>query len=197
MTHILIEAKNEKQAEFVFLDTYLDFLGLRDLCCIYPLNGWGNLKNTKSLLESIAFQGEKALIIFDADSAANGGGFQQRIEDIRKILTPELAELPIFLWPNQQDDGDVETLLEQLAQREKHRIFFDCFEDYEKCVQQGYRVPNRKGKLFTYMSAQPHLTKKQRDALGSGQWLFDNADYWDLQASCLEPLKAFLLHHVQ
>lgn len=42
-----------------------------------------------------------------------------------------------------------------------HPVFFDCFEDYEKCVtgvkdEHGlplYNTPNLKGKLHTYKNA--------------------------------------------
>ena len=52
--------------------------------------------------------------------------------------------------------------MEFAARRDLHPVFFDCFEDYEKCVsgvkdsngQAIYNVPNLKGKLHTYMSAQ-------------------------------------------
>lgn len=36
------------------------------------------------------------------------------------------------------------------------------------------------------------LTKKQRDKIGSGYWLFENDTLWDLNLPKLDPLKAFI-----
>lgn len=107
--------------------------------------------------------------------------------------------VPYFIYPNNKDDGDVETLMESAARRDLHQVFFDCFEDYEKCVsgvkyqygQPLYNTPNLKGKLHTYMNAQK-LNNKLRRKLGTGNWLFDNTNYWDLKTFALQPLKDFL-----
>ena len=54
-----------------------------------------------------------------------------------------------------------------------------------------YQVPNLKGKLHTYINAVP-MEKKLRNSLGSGNWQFQNSDYWDLDCEYLNPLKIFL-----
>ena len=59
-----------------------------------------------------------------------------------------------------------------------------------------YNVPNLKGKLHTYMSAQK-LSKKYRDRFGSGDWLFDNKNYWNLDVEALQPLKDFLKENLK
>ena len=84
------------------------------------------------------------------------------------------------------------------ALHDTHKIFFDCFEDYEKCIkgvkdEEGssvYNSPNLKGKLHTYISAQK-LNKKCRDRLGAGDWLFDRPEYWNLDIVALQALKDF------
>lgn len=90
-----------------------------------------------------------------------------------------------------KDDGDFETLISKLVLSEKHKRFFDCYGDYEKCLGTEYVSPNLKGKLFTYISAIP-MSKSKRDRLGQGQWFFDNKDYWNLECEALDPLKKFL-----
>lgn len=109
------------------------------------------------------------------------------------------VEFRYFLYPDNETDGDVEMLMESTTRRDLHRVFFDCFKDYEVCVsgvkdekgEPKYNVPNLKNKLHTYMAAQK-LPRKLRSRFGSGDWLFDNPDYWNLHVSALEPLKAFL-----
>lgn len=94
--------------------------------------------------------------------------------------------------------------MEKAVRRDLHTAFFDCFEDYEKCVSgikdkngvSRYNVPNLKGKLHTYMTAQK-LSRKLRDKLGSGDWLFDESDYWNLDVDALQPLKDFLAAHLK
>ena len=109
-----------------------------------------------------------------------------------------------FIYPDNQSDGDIETLMEFAARRDLHPVFFDCFEDYEKCVsgvkdsngQAIYNVPNLKGKLHTYMSAQK-LSGRLRNRLGSGDWLFDDRNYWNLDVVALRPLKDFLTENLK
>jgi hypothetical protein len=109
-----------------------------------------------------------------------------------------------FIYPNNNDDGEVETLMELAARRDLHQVFFDCFEDYEKCVsgvkdangQPLYNTPNLKGKLHTYINSQK-LNNKSRRRLGAGDWLFNDSNYWNLNTSDLEPLKVFLSNNLK
>jgi hypothetical protein len=41
------------------------------------------------------------------------------------------------------------------------------------------------------------MSNTQRNNLGKGQWLFDNPDYWDLNAPYLQPLRKFLIENLQ
>ena len=87
----------------------------------------------------------------------------------------------------------------RLAQKELHGSWWDCFEDYEKCVSCAkddngsprYLMPNRKAKLHTYISSQK-LSNAKRDKLGAGNWLFEDTMYWDLNRTALLPLIDFL-----
>ena len=106
--------------------------------------------------------------------------------------------------PNNSDDGDVEVLMETLVCKDLYKDWWDCFEDYEKCVQgatdsekkQKYNLPNRKAKLHTFISSQ-QLSNKQRDKIGRGFWLFDDPNYWDFTREELKPLLDFFKEHLQ
>jgi hypothetical protein len=143
--------------------------------------------------------GDQVLVLIDADTIAKGYGFVKRKADIESEMQSHSIAFPYFIYPNNNDDGEVETLMESAARRNLHQVFFDCFEDYEKCVsgvkdvngQPMYNTPNLKGKLHTYISSQ-NLSNKSRKQLGSGNWLFDDNNYWDLGTATLEPLKEFL-----
>jgi hypothetical protein len=94
--------------------------------------------------------------------------------------------------------------MEATALHDTHKVFFDCFDDYEKCIKgvknaEGtpiYNSPNLKGKLHTYISAQK-LNKKYRDRLGAGDWLFDRSEYWNLDIVALQALKDFLAENLK
>lgn len=98
------------------------------------------------------------------------------------------------MFPNNEEDGDFETLLEHLMQKTKHAKMLDCYADYEECLGNDYVHPNLKGKIFTYISAMKMSSSKRRK-LGNGEWMFDNAEYWSLESDYLKPLKAFLQQH--
>ena len=188
--HIFIEAKSGKTPEFVFVNALLTHWQLPDfdITCV---GGKDNLGNVANKLMEYQLVGEKNILLFDADSPASGGGYCVRHTELQNKLQQLGISADIFLWPNNHDDGEVETLLESIAQRELHHLFFDCFEDYERCVGTTYNAPDSKGKLYTYMTAQKGLNKKQRDNL-SYDWLFGDTRFWDIDSPNLAPLKQFL-----
>lgn len=164
------------------------------------MNGIGNLYN-ETILNQIKLAqeiGEQVVVLADADTVDKGAGYEKRKAEIENGMATHNVLFQYFLYPNNQNDGDVEELMEDAAQRDLHSTFFDCFEDYEKCVSAAkdesgklkYNVPNLKAKLHTYMSAQK-LSRKLHDRFGSGDWLFDNSNYWNLNVDALQPLKDF------
>ncbi len=173
--------------------TLLNHLGISPSTYLLEcVGGKDNLHNASSFFKANTLQGGKNLIVFDADSAENGGGCVRRREELRATLASLDIEADIFLFPNDSLDGDFESILENIAMTERHKAFFDCFSDYEACLGDGYVHPNRKGKCFTYISAMP-MSKTKRDRLGQGEWLFDNKEYWNLDSDFLNPLKDFLI----
>lgn len=193
MTRIYIEAKHERTSEAVFIKTLLLSIGKDEnqyeLICV---DGKDNLANVSVKMREATLEDINNIIIFDADFPDNNGGYLIRKSEIESMLQTLSVQAAIFLFPNNHEDGDVETLLERIMQKNDHQRFFDCYHDYENCLGDMYISPNRKGKLHTYISAQKGLTKKQRNALGSGHWCFDDKRYWDIDNMELEPLKEFL-----
>lgn len=132
-----------------------DYLGVnKELYELIPVKGKDNLPNLRNKLIETTLEGGQNVIIFDADSPSKNGGCKYRHDSIMHYLKENAIEADIFLFPNNQDDGDFETLLMNIVQRDKHALFFDCYEDYEKCLGGEYEHPNLKGKIFTYVSAQ-------------------------------------------
>lgn len=196
-TRIFIEAKNEKTSESVFISTLLSILGKSpDTFELVHVNGKDNLRNLKVKFIENTLEGGRNLIVFDADSKDTGDGYDSARKRILSTFGDDVTIDGLFLFPNNQEDGIFEDLLEKLMQKESHKVFIDCFSDYEKCLGDKYVSPDLKGRLYTYMSAQKALTNRQRKALGSGQWLFEDSRFWNLDAEALNPLKMFLNSNV-
>lgn len=198
MTGIYLETGHKNTSEHVFISTLMKQLGFSAGLHyeIVNVGGKDNLPNALNSMLARQLQGDKNIIIFDADSAANGGGYQTRLDSINAVLDAKKIEANIFLFPDNSSDGDFETLLERIARKDLHKVFFDCFGDFECCVQPGYLAPNRKGKLHTYVNAQRWLSTAERNGLGKGQWLFENDKLWNLQSEALKPLKAFINENI-
>jgi len=206
MNNIFIEAKHEKTAECFFLKAVLNRFFPEKAVKFFFMDGIGNLFK-ESILNQISqakLNNESVLVFADADTVIKGWGYEKRHESIEIEMHNVGIEFPYFLYPNNHDNGDVEELMEATALHETHKVFFDCFEDYEKCIKgvkndEGtsvYNSPNLKGKLHTYISAQK-LNKKCRDRLGAGDWLFDRCEYWNLDVVALQALKDFFAKNLK
>lgn len=197
MTRIFIEAKHKNTTESVFITTLLQHLGIAassyEICCV---DGKDNLDKNEVKFRENTLTGGRNLIIIDADTPATGCGYTVTKERILSTFPGDVVIDGLYLFPHNHDDGIFENLLEELTLKDTHSIFFDCFSDYEKCLGDEYVSPDIKGKLHTYMSAQKALSKTQRRALGSGQWLFNDTRFWNLDVPELQPLKDFLKANV-
>ncbi|WJI95114.1 DUF3226 domain-containing protein [Helicobacter pylori] len=118
---IFVEGPSDK----VFLEAYLYFL--EDIPIknfkVKDVTGKDNL--SKRLLEIEEY--DKTLIIFDADK-----DYESNKKEILSKTQQKITEEQIFLFPNNQDDGDLETLLLEIA---KHDEFLKCFEGYLECIK--------------------------------------------------------------
>lgn len=103
---------------------------------------------------------KQVCIIFDADkkeSQESDAGFDNKLKYIREKFKEKRIDFPreqIFLFPNNQDDGDLETLLLKIA---NHKEFINCFEGYLDCIKktEHYKpIKNiRKNKWYAYLEA--------------------------------------------
>lgn len=195
MTYIFLETGKPATSEAVFIKTLIENLGYNiSSNKVEFVNGYKNLVNVIPTIKARCAEGGKVVIIFDADSLGNNGGYETRKKEIEEVLEENNAQAELFLFPNNEEDGDFETLLEHLIQKEKHTQMLDCYADYETCLGNDYVHPNLKGKIFTYISAMKMSSSKRRK-LGNGEWMFDNAEYWSLESDYLKPLKEFLQQH--
>ncbi|WQZ93563.1 hypothetical protein KVL67_01945 [Helicobacter pylori] len=140
---IFVEGPSDK----VFLEVYLYFL--EDLPIknfkVKDVKGKDNL--SKRLLEIEKY--DKTLIVFDADNYKSN---KKEILTVVSKTKQTISEEQIFLFPNNKDDGDLETLLLKIA---KHDEFLKCFEGYLECIKskEHYKpIKNiRKNMLYAYL----------------------------------------------
>ncbi|RKV48305.1 DUF3226 domain-containing protein [Helicobacter pylori] len=143
----------EGSSDRFFLEIYLLYLYFQEKFPIknfkvQNVDGKDNL--SKRLLEIEKY--DKTLIIFDADK-----DYESNKKEILKVVSKTkqtISEEQIFLFPNNRDDGDLETLLLKIA---KHDEFLKCFEGYLECIKskEHYKpIKNiRKNMLYAYLEA--------------------------------------------
>ncbi|GAA7210556.1 hypothetical protein HpBGD73_02280 [Helicobacter pylori] len=148
-TLIFVEGPSDR----LFLGVYLFYLYFQEKFPIknfkvQNVDGKNNL--SKRLLEIEKY--DKTLIIFDADK-----NYESNKKEILKVVSKTkqtISEEQIFLFPNNQDDGDLEDLLLEIA---NHKEFINCFESYLDCIKkkEHYKPIKNTGKnmLYAYLEA--------------------------------------------
>ncbi|KLI23697.1 DUF3226 domain-containing protein [Brachyspira hyodysenteriae] len=126
----------------------------------------------------------KYVIVFDTDLDYNDS-----INNIKNQF--EISDDDnIFLFPNNSDTGDLETLLEKIA---IYRDVLNCFDNYEKCINglknnnPKINTPAKKSKVYSYMHAfgfKNTIRKIEK---------FDLAQYVNFDDDYLNDLKLFLI----
>ncbi len=141
----------EGPSDRFFLEIYLLHLYFQEKFPIknfkvQNIDGKGNL--SKRLFEIEKY--DKTLIIFDADK-----DYESNKKEILKVVSKTkqtISEEQIFLFPNNQDNGDLETLLLKIA---NHKEFINCFESYLDCIEkkEHYKPIKdiRKNMLYAYL----------------------------------------------
>jgi hypothetical protein len=170
-------------------------------------SGSGNLK--KQQFEQYALQGSTSLIIFDADSQKQRTTYAQTRARIEQEMT-ELQSLiavnrptvelwfEIFLLPNNEDEGDLETLLERIINPANQPIL-DCWQSYEQCLGKIPRdgmvsltLPARKSKIYSYVEVLHGSSEKEREQAKEALRDYTNTHDWQLTHPAKTPLYEFL-----
>ncbi|QQW68710.1 DUF3226 domain-containing protein [Helicobacter pylori] len=167
-------------------------------------------KRIENILKNKNQEYRQVCIIFDADikkeNQERDAGFDNKLKHIREKFKEKGTDFPkeqIFLFPNNQDDGDLETLLLEIA---KHDEFLKCFEGYLECIKskEHYKpIKNiRKSKWYAYLEAfgLENLTKTNIDVFdGKGKIRKEYKEEYeklkeviDFSLNSLIPLKDFL-----
>lgn len=193
---LFIESRNKQTNEGQFVQYLVDLLSTNEVQVeIFGTDGYTNLKDEfERRMKPATYDGGINLVIFDADFPETGGGFTARRDELLSLKAEHEVEFELFLFPNNQDDGTFEHLLEQLATRQ-HRGILSCFDGFSMCIaghnNPNYESPDQKAKMYTYVSTQKMTQKQTTEFKNKGNWFFDNSDLWNFEAEALNPLKRF------
>jgi len=200
MVRIFVEGKGDEK----FIDSYIKHLAENNTLDDYEIistSGWTNLHLLVNQFQENSDTGGTNIVIFDADYEANNGGFNTRSQQLAEKIAELAIEATVFLFPTNTENGDYELLLERIV-NPSHGILLNCFENYEQCVRNGmdgtdlqYALPLRKAKIYSYISSMP-TSRKEKEKIKKGDFLFENTEYWNLDSVVLDPLKAFLIDNL-
>ncbi|WQS49130.1 hypothetical protein KVD75_01930 [Helicobacter pylori] len=207
----------EGQSDKKFLSWCLDIWEYQAHFDIFPLGGKDKLfspdeicKRIENILKNNDPRYKQVCVIFDADiekeNQESDAGFDNKLKHICEKFKEKGIDFPkeqIFLFPNNQDDGDLETLLLKIA---KHDEFLKCFEKYLECIKskEHYEpIKNiRKSKWYAYSEALglENLTKTNIDVFDSKGKIKKQCkgeyeklkEIIDFDSKSLIPLKKFL-----
>jgi len=169
--------------------------------------GWTKLVggNLFPELQQSLQEGVLNLVIYDADRpGGQQGGYAYRKSKLLQMKTDNQLSFELFLLPDDGQDGQLEDLLNDLIPAGNRQVT-NCFSAYEACVQrlqapngQPYRLPVNKSRIFAYLEVLPLTPDEERkiEKRRSAK-LFDNPEYWDLDAAEIQPLRDFLSQHIQ
>ncbi|AZQ61722.1 hypothetical protein EI427_05580 [Flammeovirga pectinis] len=187
----------EGDADIRFLEDFVayHFPDKKEQVSFINVGGKTSLPSKKKDLEEDSFNDRKSIVIFDADdeSKPNGGkeaSLTYLQNELEKIDISHIENEDIFLFPNHNEEGDLETLLEQLIPEGKRNVLA-CFSEYQTClssIRDSYtpplNVPDNKIKMYAYGSL--------LGAKGSETARFYLTNHWDLDAEYAKPLYDFL-----
>lgn len=173
---------------------------------IIETKGWTNILSEKSDGEFIKNQMSKNsdndgtnLLIFDADK-----NYSERLQEIIEWRNKNNLDFEIFLWPNNKDTGDLETVLERII-NPKNKPIFECWNGYEDCLKSKniigretpLTIPAKKTKIYGYLETLLGESKSQKDKIKERNREYKNKEHWDLNSEYLNEIKEFLDNHFQ
>ena len=194
---IFVEGDSDKK----FIQDYIQYLKID--CSIINLtvektNGKEDDKITKSLEQFIDKKADGSnVIILDA----NDDDISKRKKEIATLLEKKNLESKIFFLPDDKRNGYLETLLLESVS-EKSEIYFSCFDDFNKCIENmggSHNAPSIKDMAYIYSCSL--LTKsesKQRAPIISPAKMdYSNNRFWNLEHDVFNNLKEFLITNIK
>lgn len=193
-------------ADIVFLRDYLTFLNpnlkseekriekqlilksTNKQIIIKGIGGYTKLNMEKNQIVQCLDENYKILVIQDTDNLSKShGGIEARKKYLMDIKEELSIEFEIFLFPNNKDDGDLETLLLKIVKEDKYKPTNDCYDNFIKNegeLKIGFsdELKDSKGLIFNYFRAYNGMekAKEHNRVYLNTHWNFDNLYLKDL-----------------
>jgi len=134
MVYIILEGQTDK----ALIKNMLSPLQEKSDFKFLGLKGIDSVKKTIENLEDLSLSQNLYFAIVDADHS-----FEDRNEEMNRLT--KVKKIPFYIFPNNKDNGDLETLL--LAKIGNKNKTIQCFNNYQECINK--KVDN-KAKLYAY-----------------------------------------------
>lgn len=181
ITHeIFVEGKRDKK----FIKDLVIYLGFEiKRINFVDVGGWHEIKYLDNKIDKnyIEQPRKKSIIILDVDT-----NLESRREFLDEFKAERNLQFDYFLIPDNENIGNIETLLELIMRPDKSSNILDCFNNYYLCRNNaGLKPPQIKSKIYAYLDAYGKETANEKID-------FLDTEMWDLDSPYLKPLKDFL-----
>lgn len=204
---ILVEGVADQQFLIHYLKHLygLDFKELVGNSAVYKVsnitlrytNGLSNLFSRTFIneIQKIEDNGGKVLVVFDADS-----DYLQQRKCILKWRDEHYFSFDLFLFPNDSDNGALESLLEKIINAQNQPIF-DCWNRFEEDLKEihiswkepDYKltIPAKKTKIYAYLETLLGDSTSQKKLIKERNRDYSNPNHWNLDTDYILSLKKF------
>lgn len=168
------------------------------------VKGWEKIRSYKMVLENRTIDGvpvsiQASAFLFDADAPTtpfgdpcNFGGHTARLAKLRELCAKAAPQPEIFLFPDNQSDGTLETLLLDLIPEARRREFIDgCWGAYCDCVK-AHKAPYPPTLKHTIGQYAARFEKRAATKNQLYDSTFADESMWNWDSPALDPLKRFL-----
>jgi len=139
--------------------------------------------------------GGKVLVLFDADS-----DYLRQKEYILKWRDVHHFSFELFLFPNNSDNGALESLLEKII-NEQNQAIFDCWDRFEGALKEisipwkepdhKPTIPAKKTKIYAYLETLLGNSASQKKLIKERNRNYSNSNHWNLDTDYILSLKEF------
>lgn len=139
--------------------------------------------------------GGKVLVVFDADS-----DYLQQKECLLKWRDKQRFSFDLFLFPNNSENGAIESLLERIINVQNQPIF-DCWNRFENELKEinipwkepdhKPTIPAKKTKIYAYLETLLGDSTSQKNLIKERNRNYSNPNHWNLESDYILPLKEF------
>lgn len=189
---IFVEGPADKR----FIEQYCKYLFDKDIP-VKDCGGYNKIKEQAFINEFLknSDAGGVNLVIFDADE-----DYENRRKELEKIKNDKNLQFELFLFPNNNDSGALETLLERIINPVNQGVL-DCWYTYEAELKklsipwktpQTPTIPASKTKIYGYLEALTGTTKREKETIKEVNRNYCDRNLWNLESENLEKLKLFL-----